>query len=114
MVLIVKNFILRSLSLLKLSQPIFRYKEYSCQNIAIAIVSSFLHNQSWASADFFPGEGKNFPGGARTYFLPKKQRKRYYFSQKSLKTYYFWPALAGQGGQEPPLALPCGRPCNQW
>jgi hypothetical protein len=42
---------------------------------------------TWASADFFPGEGKNFPGGgARTYFLPKKQRKRYYFSEKSLKT----------------------------
>jgi hypothetical protein len=37
-------------------------------------------------------------GGARTYFLPKKQQKRYYFSQESLKIYYFWPALAGQGG----------------
>jgi len=58
---------------------------------------------TWASADFFPGEGKNFPRGARTYFLPKKQQKRYYFSQKSLKTYYFLPALAGKGGKSPPL-----------
>jgi hypothetical protein len=66
---------------------------------------------AWASEDFFPGEGKNFPGGTRTYFLPKRQRKRYYFSPKSLKTYYFWLALAGQGGgARAPLTLPCGRP----
>jgi hypothetical protein len=50
--------------------------------------------QPWASADIFPGESKNFPGGARTYFLSKKQQERY-FSQKSLKTYYFAPPLHG-------------------
>jgi hypothetical protein len=54
---------------------------------------------TWASADFFPREGKNFPG-ARTYFLPKKQRKRYYFSQKKSKNILF---LAGLG---PPLRTP--------
>ncbi len=45
-------------------------------------------------------------GGTKIYFSPKKQQKRYYFSQKSLKTYYFWPALAGKGcgGASAPLA----------
>jgi hypothetical protein len=38
------------------------------------IMENFKFACSWASADFFPGEGKNFPGGARTYFLPKKQQ----------------------------------------
>jgi hypothetical protein len=59
----------------------------------------------------FSREGKKFPGGVKTYFLPKKQHKINYFSQKSLKTYYFWPAFAGQGGgQEPPLPPSSGRP----
>jgi len=65
---------------------------------------------SWASADFFPGEGKIFQGGAKTYYLPKKHLKTYYFSLKKSKNILFWPARGGQG---PPLALPCGRPCPQ-
>jgi hypothetical protein len=50
----------------------------------------------WACADFFPGGGKKFPGGggARNYFLPKKQPKSCYFSQK-----------------KSPFGLPCGHPC---
>jgi len=63
---------------------------------------------SWASADFFPGEGKIFQGGAKTYHLPKKHLKTYYFLLKKSKNILFWLARGGQG---PPLALPCGRPC---
>ncbi len=60
---------------------------------------------------FFQGRAKIFQGGAKTYFLPIKQQKRYYFSQKSLKKCYFRPALAGQGGgQEHPLAPPLRTP----
>jgi len=44
-----------------------------------------------------PGAG----GGAKTYYLPKKHPKRYYFSRKSQKH----TILPGQGRQEPPLAL---------
>ncbi len=61
------------------------------------------------SADFFPGEGKNFPrvGGQEPLFAKKTTKKNTIFHKKSLKTYYFWPALAGQGGgQEPPLPSP--------
>ncbi len=47
-----------------------------------------------ASADFFPGGwGQKFS----RVCLPKNTKKTYYFSQKSPKTYYFWPAKAGQG-----------------
>ncbi len=53
-------------------------QEQACQTGDFVIKKYF---KSWASADFFPGEGKKFPGGARTYFLPKKLQKRYYFSQ---------------------------------
>ena len=57
------------------------------------------------------GRPQTFSWGARTYFFSKNNEKDTIFPKKSLKTYYFWPALAGQGGgQEPPLALPCGRP----
>jgi hypothetical protein len=49
---------------------------------------------------FSRGGGKNFPGGARTYFLPKNNKKNTIFI-KSLKTFLF---LAG-------LALPSRRPC---
>jgi hypothetical protein len=56
----------------------------------------------------FSKGGQIFEGGAKTYYLPPKNPKRYYFRQKSAKTYYF----VGQGGQGPPLALPCGRPCK--
>jgi hypothetical protein len=54
---------------------------------------------------------KIFQGGARTYFLPEKQQKRHYFLKKVKKHTFLWPAKAGQGGQEPLLALTCGRPC---
>jgi hypothetical protein len=50
-------------------------------------------------------------GGARTYFLPEKQQKRYHFSQKKVEKHTIfgrpWPAR----GARAPLALPCGRPC---
>ena len=59
----------------------------------------------------FSRGGQNFPGGgAKTYYLPKKHLKRYYFPQKKSKNILFWPAKGGGGGQEPPLALHCGRP----
>ncbi len=58
--------------------------------------------RTWASADFSPGEGKNFPGGQEPTFCLKNNEKDTSFSKKRLKTYYFWPALAGQGGKSPP------------
>jgi len=39
---------------------------------------------AWASADFFPGEGKIFQGGAKTYYLPKKHLKTYYFLVRAM------------------------------
>ncbi len=51
---------------------------------------------SWASTDFFPGEG------AKIYHFPKKCLKAYFFIQKSRKN----TILAVQGGS----ALPCGCP----
>ncbi len=53
--------------------------------------------------------GKIFPRGKNLLFLPKNQKKTI-FPKKRLKTYYFSPALACQGGQEPSLAPPFGRP----
>ena len=56
---------------------------------------------TWASADFFPGEGKIF-------HWPKKHLKKILFSSKKVKkTYYF----DRPGGHGPPLALHCGCPC---
>jgi hypothetical protein len=47
------------------------------------MLTKMAHLSSWASADFFPGEGKNFPGGgARTYFLPKNNIKDTIFPKK--------------------------------
>jgi hypothetical protein len=62
--------------------------------------------KAWASTDFFPGEGKNFAGGARTYFLPKNNKKRYYFFSKKSKNILFLAGLGrlGGGGQKTPLA----------
>ena len=58
----------------------------------------------------FSRGGQNFPGGGpKTYYLPKKRWKRYYFPQKKSKNILFRPARGG--GQGPPLALTCGRPC---
>jgi hypothetical protein len=55
---------------------------------------------------FFLGWAKIFQGGQEPTFCLKCNEKDTIFPQKSLKTYYFWPALAGQGGQEPPLPFP--------
>jgi hypothetical protein len=52
--------------------------------------------QSWASAAFFPGEGKNFPGGARTYFLPTK---KILFSPKKSKNILFLASRARGGAR---------------
>jgi len=63
-------------------------------------VQSNLHttitNGTWASADFFPGEGKNI-------LFALKNAKNIPFSFKKVEKQTI---LAGQGGQEPPLALP--------
>jgi len=55
----------------------------------------------------FSRGGQNIPGGAKTYYLPKKTLKNILFSPKIVKKHTI---LASQGGQGPPLALPCGRP----
>ncbi len=62
---------------------------------------------------FFLGRAKIFQGGKEPTFCLKSNEKATIFPQKSLKTYYFWPALAGQGGARALLALPCGRPWFQ-
>jgi hypothetical protein len=72
----------------------------------IQIGGKSTHLMTWASADFFLGEGKNFPGGQEPTFYPKTTKKIQFFQKKkNLKTYYFWPALAGQGGGA--RASPC-------
>jgi len=66
---------------------------------------------SWASADSFPqGRAKFSRGGGKTYYLPKNTPKKMLFSSKKVEKHTI---VAGQegGGQGPPLALPCGRPC---
>ncbi len=77
---------------------------------------------AWASADFFPGEGKNFPGGQGPTFCLKSNKKDTIFPKNS-KTYYFLAGLGQPGGARAPLALPCGRPwllvnflfcCSTW
>ncbi len=55
---------------------------------------------------FFQGRAKIFQGGQEPTFCLKNNKNDTIFPKKSLKTYYFWPALAGQGGQEPPLPSP--------
>ena len=63
--------------------------------------------EAWASADFFPGEGKIFQGGAKTYYLPNKHQKRYYFRlKKSIKH----TILASQGGSRAPSCPPLRTP----
>ncbi len=62
----------------------------------------------WASADFFPNEGKNFPGGGgqKPIFCLKNNKKILFFPKKS-KNILFLAALGRQrGGQEPPLPSP--------
>ena len=83
-------------------------KNYDIMFLILPPSLSFCYLQSVSGhgrpQTFFQGRAKIFQGGARTYFLPKKQRKRYYLSKKSLKTYYFWPARGG--GKSPPLPSP--------
>jgi len=47
-------------------------------------------------------------GGAKTYYFSLKNAQNILFSFKKVEKHI---TLASQGGQEPPLALPCGRPC---
>jgi hypothetical protein len=58
-----------------------------------------FHEQSlkisiWASADFFPGEGKKLPGGQEPTFSLKITKKILFFPKKSKNILF----LAGQGG----------------
>jgi len=51
----------------------------------------------------FSRGGQNFPGGAKTQYLPKKHQKDTIFLKKSQKTYYF----GRPGGREvPPTPTP--------
>ncbi len=70
---------------------------------------SQIELKAWASADFFPGEGKNFPGGGgqEPTFCLKSNEKDTIFPKKVLKHTIF--GRPG-GGARAPLALPCGRP----
>ena len=65
--------------------------------------------ETWASTDFFPGRAKFSRGGQKHNICLKSALKDTIFLKKSAKTYYF--GQPGGGGQGPPLALPCGRPC---
>jgi len=56
---------------------------------------------------FFQRRAKFFEWGQNILFA-LKTTKRYYFSQNNSKNTIFWPPM---GGQEPPLAFPCGHPC---
>jgi len=56
---------------------------------------------------FFQGRAKFFRGGGGKNVLFPKKLKNILFSFKKVEKHTI---LAGQGGQEPPLALPCGRP----
>jgi hypothetical protein len=39
---------------------------------------------AWASEDFFPGEGKIFLGGTKTYYMPKIHAYNLFFSKNIL------------------------------
>jgi len=47
-------------------------------------------------------------GGGKNILFALKMPKNILFSFKKVKKHTI---LVGQGGQKPPLALPCGRPC---
>jgi len=63
-------------------------------------------SEAWASADFFPGEGKIFQGG-KSYYLPKKPPKNILFFSKKVKKHTI---LAGQGGSRAPSCPPLRTP----
>jgi hypothetical protein len=61
---------------------------------------------AWASADFFPGKGKIFQGGAKTHYLPKNQIYNYkniLFSSKKLKKHTIFD---DRSPSRPPLRTP--------
>ncbi len=61
---------------------------------------------TWASADFFPGKSKNFPGGGQEPTFCLKNNKKILFQKKS-KNIIFLAGLGRLGGQEPPpLRMP--------
>jgi len=70
----------------------------------VKIQISFLNQCSWASADFFPVEGKIFQGGGQkhTIFLKNTKKDTIFLKKKSRKTYYFVFWLARGGGKCPP------------
>ena len=53
----------------------------------------------------FSRGGQNLPGEGKTYYLPKKHQKRYYFSKKKVKkhtTIFAGPGEGeGEGGKAP-------------
>jgi len=52
---------------------------------------------------FFPGEGKIFQEGAKTYYLPHKHQKTYYFPEKKAEKHTI---LASQRRKGPLLPSP--------
>ncbi len=89
--------------------PVYTFLSFS-HGIAFFCYFRWLTQSSWASADFFPGEGKIFQGGAKIYYLPIKCLKTYNFLSKKSKKHTI--LVSQGGGAMPPLALPCGRPCQ--
>jgi len=95
------------LKLFKVLYKIFRYKDDVNFALCLFVLKKVenhcsIHGRP-PSADLFPGKSK-FSRGSKTYYLPKK----YYFYSKRVENRTI---LAGQGGgQEPPLAVPCGLP----
>jgi len=58
---------------------------------------------------FFQGRSKFSRGGAKTYYLPKKCLKTYYFHSKKSKNILYWPAKGGGEASAPscpPLRTP--------
>ncbi len=81
----------------------------SCSAITHIISCKSLNKDTWASVDFFLGEGKNFPEGegARTYFFAEKPTKKIQFFLKKSKNIHF--RQAGGGGKRtlcPPSDAP--------
>ena len=65
------------------------------ERLTILTSRGMLGLQAWASADFFPGEGKIFLGGGQKHTICLK---RYFFASEKVKKHTIF---AGQGGQEP-------------
>jgi hypothetical protein len=63
-------------------QPIFTPKKYELK-INFASKATALEMLAWASADFFPGKGKKFPGGGQEpTFCLKNNKKDTIFPKK--------------------------------